>query len=318
MHRERVGVSNEGARNMVRGQRLRHTAPVKRGFLTATVLLVVLAIAAACTPPAPRGAFAVPPAACTDVVLVTARGSSQEVDSDETRSVHRRFREALAAQAPGRSVRILELGDLDGDAAADPGGYPAFGFDRILGVDLTSDPVNDFAVTGGYNESRRVGSAEVASVIDQVTTACPDARLVVVGTSMGADAVAQGLPNVPNEQLERIDALHLFGDPRFMVGPWARAPRAWIPSGHGLLGVRAPYVPPALAPRTVSWCGEFDGTCTAQWHMSIFQLLPFCEQLRQFAWCSTRHTDYDFWAHQSAMAEAVGAVVRRAGWQPAT
>jgi len=77
-------------------------------------------------------------------------------------------------------------------------------------------------------------------------------------------------------------------------------------------------VPPSLAPRTVSWCGEFDGTCTAQWHMSIFQLLPFCEQLRQFPWCSTRHTDYDFWAHQSAMAEAVGAVVRRAGWQPAT
>ncbi|MFM7508192.1 MAG: hypothetical protein ACKO5A_01410 [Actinomycetota bacterium] len=52
--------------------------------------------------------------------------------------------------------------------------------------------------------------------------------------------------------------------------------------------------------------------------MSIFQLLPFCEQLRQFPWCSTRHNDYDFWAHQSAMAEAVGAVVRRAGWQPAT
>ncbi len=301
---------------MVPGRCVRHTARVRRRFLTTVVLLGVLAVAAACTPPVTRGAFTVPAAACTEVVLLTARGSSQEVASGETLSVHERFRSAMSQLAPGRTLRILELGDLDADRVLDPGGYPAFGFDRIVGVDLTSDPVDDFAVIGGYNESRRVGSAEVVSVVDQVLGACPASRLVVVGTSMGADAVAQGLVDVPVDQLERIDALHLFGDPRFMVGPWARAPRAWIPSGHGLLGIRRQYVPPSLAPRTVSWCGEFDGTCTAQWHMSIFQLLPFCELLRQFPWCSTRHTDYDYWAHEPAMLEAVDAVVRRAGWQP--
>ncbi len=296
---------------------VRHTARVRGATRTTAtlVVVVVLGFLVACTPPVTRGAFNVPSAPCTDVVLITARGSSQEVASGETRSVHARFQAAMTAVAPQRTLRILEVGDLDGDGVADPGGYPAFGFDRILGVDLTSDPVNDFAVIGGYNESRRVGSAEIVAVVDQVLAACPSSRLVVVGTSMGADAVAQGLVDVPLDQLDRIDALHLFGDPRFMVGPWARAPRAWIPSGHGLLGIRRQYVPPSLAERTVSWCGEFDGTCTAQWHVSVFQLLPFCEQLRQFAWCSTRHVDYDYWAHEPAMLEAASVVVRRAGWQ---
>ncbi|MCX6525710.1 MAG: hypothetical protein NTX58_13265, partial [Actinobacteria bacterium] len=49
---------------------------------------VVIAVAAtACTPAAPSGPFAVPTAPCADVVLVTARGSSQDVASGETASV---------------------------------------------------------------------------------------------------------------------------------------------------------------------------------------------------------------------------------------
>lgn len=287
----------------------------RRGAALGVAIAAAVSLLAACTPPAPNGPHRVPPAACADVVLVTARGSSQDVASAETASVHRNFRRALAAAAPGRTLRILELGDLDGDRVADPGGYPAFGFDRIVGLDPRAAGPEDLALIGGYNESRRIGATELAAVLAQVVASCPRSRLALVGTSMGADSMAVGLRSVPAGTLGRIDTLHLFGDPRFTLGPWARAPRAQVPSGHGLLGPRTPYVPDAVAPRTVSWCGEFDGTCTGVWPLSIFQLVPDCSELRQFAWCSRRHVDYDHWAHGPAMTEAAGLVAARAGWR---
>lgn len=284
-----------------------------RTGVRAVVLAAALAtVAAACTAPAPRGSFAVPAAPCADVTLVTARGSSSAVANAETRSVWRRFREAAADLVPGRSLRVLELGDLDGDGVADPGGYPAYGFDRIPGLDPAAAP-DDIWVIGGYNESRRVGAAELAAVVGTLGADCPETRFVVVGTSMGADAVGSGLPGVPAGVRARIDAVVLFGDPRLVVGPWLRDTGAELPSGHGLLGARTPYVPDDLVDRTTSWCGRFDGTCTAQWWLSIFQLLPQCPQLRQLDFCATRHVDYDYWAHAGALREAVAAVVARSG-----
>ena len=278
------------------------------------VAIVIAAAATACTPAAPSGPFTVPAAPCADVVLVTARGSSQDVASWEAVSINRNFRKQLASVAPGRSLRILELGDLNGDAVLDPGGYPASGFDQVVGVDTRAASPEDYAILGGYNESRRVGAAEAVSVLEQIAASCPNSRLAVVGTSMGADSIALGLRQVSQATEERIDTLHLFGDPRFTRGPWARALGVQVPSGHGLLGPRLPYVPAGLVSRTVSWCGEFDGTCSGVWPLSIFQAIADCSELRQFAWCSRRHIDYDYWAHEPAMREAAEEVARRAGW----
>ena len=278
------------------------------------VAIVIAAAATACTPAAPSGPFTVPAAPCADVVLVTARGSSQDVASWEAVSINRKFRQQLASIAPGRSLRILELGDLNGDAVLDPGGYPASGFDQVVGVDTRAASPEDYAILGGYNESRRVGAAEAVAVLEQIAASCPSSRLAVVGTSMGADSIALGLRQVSQATEERIDTLHLFGDPRFTRGPWARALRVQVPSGHGLLGPRFPYVPAGLVSRTVSWCGEFDGTCSGVWPLSIFQAIADCSELRQFAWCSRRHIDYDYWAHEPAMREAAEEVARRAGW----
>ena len=278
------------------------------------VAVVMAAAATACTPVAPSGPFAVPAAPCADVVLVTARGSSQDVASWEAVSINRNFRKQLASVAPGHSLRILELGDLNGDAVLDPGGYPAFGFDQVVGVDPRAASPEDYAILGGYNESRRVGAAEAVSVLEQIAATCPNSRLAVVGTSMGADSIALGLRQVSEATQGRIDTLQLFGDPRFTRGPWARAERVQVPSGHGLLGPRVPYVPAGLASRTVSWCGEFDGTCSGVWPLSIFQVIADCSEFRQFAWCSRRHVDYDYWAHEPAMREAAAEVAVRAGW----
>ena len=98
------------------------------------VAVVIAAAATACTPVAPSGPFAVPAAPCADVVLVTARGSSQDVGSWEAVSINRNFRKQLAIVAPGRSLRILELGDLNGDAVLDPGGYPAVGMRSSVAI----------------------------------------------------------------------------------------------------------------------------------------------------------------------------------------
>ncbi|MFZ4517225.1 MAG: cutinase family protein [Microthrixaceae bacterium] len=279
---------------------------------TAVLVAALAAVAAACTAPAPRGAFDVATAPCADITLVTARGSSSAVANAETRSVWRRFREAAAALAPGRTLRIVEIGDLDGNGVVDPGGYPAYGVDRVPGIDLAAAP-DDIWVIGGYNESRRVGAEETAAVLARLGAACPATRFVVVGTSMGADAVGSGLLAVPPEVRDRIDAVELFGDPRLVVGPWLRDTGAELPSGHGLLGARTPYVPDDLVARTTSWCGRFDGTCTAQWWLSIFQLIPQCPQLRQVDICAYRHVDYDYWAHEGALREAVAAVMSRSG-----
>jgi hypothetical protein len=270
----------------------------------AVVVVLAGVLVGACTVPAPRGPFAVPEGTCTDVTLVAGRGSSDPVRGTVVRQMARDLTASLAAADPSLTVRALELGDLDGDGRVDPGGYPAVGALGTPGIDTTADPAVDPALLGGYNDSRRIGSEELASVVTTVATRCPGTRFVLAGYSMGGDAVAAGLGSLPAPVADRVLSVELFGDPRFAVGPWMRAPGAEFPSGHGLLGARTPYVPESFVARTSSWCGEADGVCTGQLPLLLFQLVSACSRYRELVVCSRRHVDYGLWAIPAAMAES--------------
>jgi len=295
----------------------RATVPYRRAVTlrrtALTVLCAGLVLAAACTPVAPRGLFTVPDGPCADATMVWARGSSMPVRSGEARAAQQRFRDGMAAEAPGLAVGTLELGDLDADGRTDEGGYPAVPGGLMAGLDTRADPTKDLPVIGGFNESVRLGADELASVLGTLHRRCPEQVFVVAGISQGAEAVMRGLALLPPALLDRVAAVHVFGDPGFVVGPWMVAPDTEIPSGHGILGPRSPYVPGALESRTTSWCAQFDGVCSGQFWLALLDAITECPKFRELPACARRHTDYAYWAFEPAMRSAARAVVSRRG-----
>ena len=278
-----------------------------------TVLAAGLLLAAACTPMASRGQFAVPDGPCADATMLWARGSSMAVRSGEARAAQRRFRDGMAAEAPGLTATTLELGDLDADGTVDEGGYPAVPGGLMAGLDPRADPAKDLPVIGGFNESVRLGADELVSVLGTLSARCPEQAFVVAGISQGAEAVMRGLALLPPELMAKVAAVHVFGDPGFVVGPWMVAPDTEIPSGHGILGPRSPYVPVPLEPRTTSWCAQFDGVCTGQFWLAVLDAVKECPKYRELPVCSRRHTDYDYWAFEPAMQAAARSVLSLRG-----
>lgn len=295
----------------------RRTVTCRRSLTSRRTLTTVLAagllLAAACTPVASRGQFAVPDRPCADATMLWARGSSMAVRSSEARSAQRRFRDGMAAEAPALTGDTLELGDLDADGTVDEGGYPAVPGGLMAGLDPRADPTKDLPVIGGFNESVRLGADELVSVVQTLHARCPDQVFVVAGISQGAEAVMRGVAQLPDALLAKVAAVHVFGDPGFVVGPWMVAPDTEIPSGHGILGPRAPYVPALLETRTTSWCAQFDGVCSGQFWLALLDAVKDCPKFRELPVCSRRHTDYDYWAFEPAMRSAARSVLSLRG-----
>ncbi len=265
-----------------------------------------LAAAVACTAPAPRGTVAFT-GACADVLLVSARGSGDGIDSVEVRALEGGLATELARRDPTVTMQAFELGDADGDGSLDPGGYPAAPAAEAAGIDPAAVPSEgDLAVAGGYDDSRRIGSEELARHLGEREPNCPDERIVVAGYSMGAAAVGVGLRALDPNVLERVDAVELFGDPTVIVGPWMRAPG--VESVRGLLGARNPYVPEAVLHRTTSWCGRGDPYCTGNPLLFLAGRVFPCELPGVNDLCEHDHDHYPMWAIPTGMAEAAAAV----------
>ncbi len=205
---------------------------------------------------------------------------------------------------------VVELGDLNSDGRLDDGGFTAIDAFSAPAADLAANPADtDVAFIGGYNQSRRIGTLELVLLLDAQARTCPQQRIALAAYSMGAHAMGVAIRRLRPSVVERIDAIEFFGDPTFMLGPWARTPGADVVAGHGFLGERPEYVPAAVAPRTESWCGANDGLCTGNLALSVYQALP-CKQpnLVNEPFCNNRHVDYDRWAISPAMATAARRV----------
>jgi hypothetical protein len=267
-------------------------------------------VAAACTP-WPRASTVVADAtSCATVLHVAARGSSAPLGSKEVRAMWTDFRAALG---PDVTLEQLELGDLDGDGRQDAGGFTAIDAFSAPAVDLAARPdETDVAFIGGYNQSRRIGTLELVQLLASRARTCPDQRIVLSGFSMGAHATGLALKRLPAAVAARVDSVEFFGDPSFMLGPWARVDPAVVTAGHGFLGERPEYVPPAFAARTESWCGEWDGLCTGNLVLSVAQALPCSDPaISGQPYCRFRHVDYEKWATAPGMATS-GRLVRAA------
>ena len=220
------------------------------------------------------------------------------------------FRSAVGADV---DVEQVELGDLDGDGRLDAGGFTAIDAFSAPAVDLAARPdETDVAFIGGYNQSRRIGTLELVQLLASRARTCPSPRIVLSGYSMGAHAMGLALKRLPAGVAARVDSVEFFGDPSFMLGPWARTDPAAVTAGHGFLGERPEYVPAAFAARTESWCGVWDGLCTGNLVLAVDQLLPCTDPaLASQPFCRFRHVDYEKWATALGMATS-GRLVRAA------
>ncbi|MET9229133.1 cutinase family protein [Lentzea sp. NPDC003310] len=225
-------------------------------------LIASFAFVVASTPIVASAAFAAPD--CQQVLVVFARGSDEKPGAKTATKFH----EALKTNF-GSGIRqsFVELGDLDGDGAVDPGGYPAKDFWHWFGVDLSFDPDADF-VLDGYKNSRATGRKELVKFLNERATLCRAQGEVVVlgGYSQGADVVGAALPLLSAEAQASIGYVALFGDPRFnsgLLGPavWAHGDYTW-PNLGGTLGSRVPYMPEALKDKVAAWCNKGDMICS--------------------------------------------------------
>jgi len=80
---------------------------------------------------------------------------------------------------------------------------------------LTLQGVNDYAasVEGYLDGGDPVGSAEMATQIQQAYADCPNTKLTISGYSQGAQLVHNAAKLIPAEVAEWISSVVVFGDP---------------------------------------------------------------------------------------------------------
>ena len=121
---------------------------------------------------------------------------------------------------------------------------------RSPGLSLSAHPV-DYSADGSL-ASARAGAEALRRLVGEVATACPGARVVVSGYSLGAAAVSiaagvragtTGVAPVTAQEADRVAAVVVFGNPL------------------GALGQTVAGAVPELGPRSRDYCGTTDRVC---------------------------------------------------------
>lgn len=208
--------------------------PVPRPSLPAVACVLVLAApVAACSGVGDARLDAVD--GCADVQVVGIRGQSQSLEDN---------------RGLGREVdqvtRALERGLADEDV-------------EVTALQHRSRDTDDADV---YDADVEAGREELADVLDTLTGECPDATLVVVGFSQGAQ-VAQETLAASGRLAARVDALGLVGSPRHDPDSGATAVDLPGPPAQraGVLGAGPDLGD--LTARTVEACLDRDAVCDA-------------------------------------------------------
>lgn len=208
--------------------------PVPRPSLSAVAcVLALVAPVAACSGAGDARLDAVD--GCADVQVVGIRGQSQSLE--DNRGLGREVDQVARALERG-------LGDDDVEVTA------------------LQHRSRDTADADVYDADVGAGREELVDVLDSLTGECPDATLVVVGFSQGAQVAQETLAASPR-LAARVDALGLVGSPRH--DPASGATVVDLPGPpaqrEGILGAGPDLGD--LTTRTVDACLDRDAVCDA-------------------------------------------------------
>ncbi len=225
---------------------------------------------------------------CSDATVVFARGSSQNKTAlhldaplskeffekeNESGSFFQRFQEELEANYPKVNTKYVSVHNFEDQY--NPLGYEAKGIfgwadrNNMLQAELSWWP------NGQYNRSVLNGKQELVGYVKDQIALCPNQLIVLGGYSQGAQVVGESLFEFTPEERARINAVALFGDPKFVAGtagqgvdfwkeskpfPWKRGSAS--ERERGMADPRQPYVPDDMTYKTFSWCFSDDFICS--------------------------------------------------------
>lgn len=213
---------------------------------------------------------------CADLVLLFARGSSQNQSSQflnfpfggdfkEIEQESGRFFETFKAQLdssyPNVKYKAHSVHDFPGLYNHD--GYKAVSIFKSGMPWLSPNALNaEFSwFSGDYRESVANGADEVAGFVKHQKALCADQRIIMGGYSQGAHVIGEALFKLTEQERENISGVALFGDPKFYADnkPWKRGTAS--DKDRGLADARIPYLPEDMERKAVSWCFKDDFIC---------------------------------------------------------
>ena len=199
--------------------------------------------------------------ACMDLIIVFARGSGAERESDD----YLEFKNQIETKLQTTNLKY-EFIDLD---------YPAIS----VGLDHLDNMLGAFISGGksyGFGESVGAGVDSLSSIING---SCEQTKFVLGGYSQGAMVVLQSLSRI---NPDKIIYAATFGDPKLYLpeggGIFPAACmninlsnyRIYVPdcyAHNGLLGGENPYQLPTYQDKLGTWCNKRDIMCSS--HLSI-------------------------------------------------
>lgn len=237
-------------------------APGSARRLLAGVLVVLIAASGSGVGMSPARADDVPVPPCSDLTVVFARGSDQELAASTGHGgMARAFFDHVETRLPGYSINKYELGTRD------YGGYRyrAVGISAILDLyrtnfirvilsliwrisrqDASHPPSgSDLLEIDGlgaleYRNSVIEGIGELTAYLEDRGTECPDGVFLVGGFSQGAQVIRRSLFLVGRATRDRIAHVALFSDPTLHL-PEGESTESIENCRQGIAGTMSPW-----------------------------------------------------------------------------
>ncbi len=175
---------------------------------------------------------------CADLVVIGARGSTQDVHRNLGVGTEVRVTvEQLARQLRGRSDLTVHVEPVRYDSSATP-------------------------TAAGFLRNTAAGGALALQRLSSLAAACPSSRFALVGFSQGAHVVHTAAMSVPAALVGRVALVAMIADPSTnpddTIARWSYATEPT--RGHGRLGA-GPPIPAPLSSAAISFCVAADAIC---------------------------------------------------------
>ncbi|MCL3819680.1 cutinase family protein [Aeromicrobium wangtongii] len=178
---------------------------------------------------------------CADLVVLGARGSTQDPDlNDGVGTEVRRTTDELARRLHGRSGLTVRIEAIRYDAGAT-------------------------ATRAAYQRHTVEGTRMMLSRLRTLASTCADSRFALLGFSQGAQVVHGAATDMPGDLAGRVVLVAMIADPlrdpTDAIAHWSYAEEPT--RGNGRLGA-GPPISAALRPAAISLCVEGDEICNAR------------------------------------------------------